>query len=100
MAAWWDVPSLIANDDLPPLPPRLALLAGLAGPMPLAEYEAAHGSWSWPDPPELTEIAELARDGWHLPGPYVWLSDGDRLIPPTADGDEWDTDPPRTSSAS
>lgn len=117
MAAWWDVPSLIANDDLPPLPPRLATLATLAGPLPLERYEAAHGPWSWPDPSELTEVAELARDGWHLPEPHavnlvlpfawpsehrgwlpnrvphVWLSSDGLLIPPTPDEDEHDTDP-------
>ncbi|MBM7791135.1 hypothetical protein [Tenggerimyces flavus] len=116
MAAWWDVPSLIANDDLPPLPPRLATLAALTGRLPLAQYEAAHGPWSWPEPSELTEIAQLARDGWHLPEPHVvnlvlpfawpaehrgWLPNrvphvwhsNVHLIPPTAADDEHDTDP-------
>jgi hypothetical protein len=119
MAAWWDVPPLLANDDLPPLPPRLETLANLAGPLPLERFEAVHGPWSWPSPAELTEVARCVRDGWHLPEPYaahlvlpaawpaehrgwlpdrvprVWMTSGDspKLLPLTADDIEHDTDP-------
>jgi hypothetical protein len=57
-----DPPAGHAELPLPPLPPRLAALAGLTEPKSLAEDDPL---WAWPAAEELPEVRELMAQGWY-----------------------------------
>jgi hypothetical protein len=51
-----------AVDEVPPLPPRLAALAALDGPL----VTGPDNGFRHPTPEELPEVAQLMGDGWRV----------------------------------
>lgn len=61
-----DEPPLIADEDLPELPERIARLASLTGPVLLSELGEDPKSWAAPTARDLPEVSLLGRYGWAL----------------------------------
>lgn len=63
-----DEPSAVDPATVPPLPPRLAALAALAGPRPRRADDR------WPEAHELPEVQRLEADGWRVLEPAPQLA--------------------------